>query len=296
MPSKRKSDGPPFEGVPSWMKASLAQWMAPIVRGDEASSSVYGDPHRLEPEPFAMQAQRNLHLTLDWSYGTDSANESLLHQMDEDDDVFLRVIEFALSRIEQGYIGVRASNAVDQLETILREGGSVWEVDRSSYPPSLHRRVTAAAGAAIEVAKTSAGHAGELLVEAWDKAFGRHPDPSTAYGKAIKAVEAAAAPIVLPNDPLATLGKIVPALRAKPSKWQTPFTRSTRIEDASGQSQDLDGVLVLASQMDLLWRNQTDRHGTPNPQRIEQHQAEAAVHQAVALVHLLIGGGLTVGP
>jgi hypothetical protein len=50
------------------------------------------------------------------------------------------------------------------------------------------------------------------LATAWNRAYGRNPDPSGAYRDAIRAVEASAKPIILPADPVATLGKMIAAL------------------------------------------------------------------------------------
>lgn len=65
---------------------------------------------------------------------------------------------------------------------------------------------------------TLPGNASGHLGKAWAAAFDQEPNPSTAYSEAIKAVEAAAIPVVLPNDPLATLGKVVGELRANPAE------------------------------------------------------------------------------
>jgi hypothetical protein len=50
------------------------------------------------------------------------------------------------------------------------------------------------------------GRAGDLLSNAWRSVYGRHPDASSGYRYAVRAVEAAADPVVSPNNASATLG------------------------------------------------------------------------------------------
>jgi hypothetical protein len=89
---------------------------------------------------------------------------------------------------------------------------------------------------------------------------------------------------VLPNDPLATLGKVVGELRAHPQKYSIVFAR-----DASpAKGVTLSPLEVVIAFADSLWSNQTDRHAAGDPQPpapITQAQAELAVNMAVTLVH-----------
>jgi len=114
------------------------------------------------------------------------------------------------------------------------------------------------------------------LAEAWRHAHGRKPHPGTAYREAVRAIEAAARPVIAPNDTTATLGKMIGELRGKPQLFETVFVDTTVIP--------LD---VVRSMMALVWTNQLDRHGTDDervPLHVSQEQAEAAVQTAVALV------------
>lgn len=118
--------------------------------------------------------------------------------------------------------------------------------------------------------------AGEHLRIAWSEAYGRTPDSGKAYLEAVRAVEAAAAPVVIPRDPLPTLGKILTALSDRPEKWVVTLGGSSQ--------QPVDTRAV----MDMLWRSQFDRHGTADenvPMNVSDAEAEAAVHLAALLVH-----------
>jgi hypothetical protein len=113
------------------------------------------------------------------------------------------------------------------------------------------------------------------LTSAWNHAFGRNPDPSRAYAESIKAVEAAAIPVVSPNNSKATLGTVLGDLKAAPQKWQLVLSRPSTTGIAP--------VEVVTHLVSLLWANQTDRHAPVQP--IDQSQAEEAVHIALMLVH-----------
>ena len=84
------------------------------------------------------------------------------------------------------------------------------------------------------------------LRSAWHHVYGRNPNPSTAYRDAVRAVEAAARPVVTPTDDLATLGKMIYDLGVKPEKWGTV----------------IGDVSTVRKMMETIWKSQLDRHGT----------------------------------
>ena len=113
------------------------------------------------------------------------------------------------------------------------------------------------------------------------------PNPSRAYSEAVKAVEEAALPIVLPNDKSATLGKVIGELRATPSAWQCIFARDSKMTHTTA----VTPIEVVIGMLDLIWANQTDRHAPITP--IVQEQAESAVQLALALVELFRSGAIS---
>jgi hypothetical protein len=131
------------------------------------------------------------------------------------------------------------------------------------------------------------GRPGEYLSEAWRQVFGREPNPSSGYGWAVKAVEAAAKPVVLPQDPSATLGKIHPAIREGWKKFAVELGGSAVTQQEKAR--------IVAEMMQLLWKEQLDRHGTDNvdvPLTVSQEQAVAAAHTALLLVELFQTGAV----
>jgi hypothetical protein len=120
------------------------------------------------------------------------------------------------------------------------------------------------------------------LAEAWEELYGLEPNPSAAYGLAIKAVEDAAVPVVSADHAMATLGTVLRRLEEQ-GGWSLPMAR----EDSRAPSRD-----VLASMLRLLWHGQHDRHGgQPSaPGNVAVEEATVAVSLAVTLVNLFESG------
>ena len=115
------------------------------------------------------------------------------------------------------------------------------------------------------------GHAASHLRNAWSKCFGRNSDPKGACREAVEAIEVAAKPVITPDDPVATLGKMCSAIRDKPEKWET--------------DSEFDGsVDTILGMMDMVWKGHY-RHGDENaPLEVSQEAAEMTVQTAVLLV------------
>jgi hypothetical protein len=158
------------------------------------------------------------------------------------------------------------------LEGLLVLGGSLWRVANDGQ--SLERRVdqTATHVAAMLAAQetSSAPH----LSAAWQNCYGRNPNPSRAYSECIKAVEAAAIPLVSPSNAKATLGTVIRDLEASQVHWQLAIV-------GSDGSRSIAAPLVM---LRLLWQGQSDRHGGMSPTVApSQAAAEMAVHLAITL-------------
>jgi hypothetical protein len=107
--------------------------------------------------------------------------------------------------------------------------------------------------------------------------------PDKSFDESIKAVEAAAIPVVTPADPGATLGTIISALSDKPDKW------TVALEPKDG----LDSVAELTRMRRLLWKSHKTQHGeagTGPPKTMSPMEAEAALYLASTLVHWFASG------
>lgn len=163
-----------------------------------------------------------------------------------------------------------------ELKTILHESGSVWTVEDHRGNGYLERRVPASVRSAAEYT-FQLPNGGKRLAEAWGTVFGVDPDPSKGYWLAVKAVEAASRPVIIPNNDAGTLSHVIGELRS--GTWDLPFMR----EHQQTATRD-----VLVSMLQMLWSGEYDRHdGIPNsplPDDMTQEEAEAAVMLAATLV------------
>jgi hypothetical protein len=279
----------PIEGVPRWAQPSLLKWLAPILNAVESQDA--REPLttlQLHSTEFLLLAERRLHLQLDWNHGGRATLESLGKFMDTP-DTFLHVLELAIEHVDLGYSFQQQDMALADLDRILTESGMMWRVDVQDIPTgdtwhghpgfqrvrTLQRRTTPEATDAVQALSRNSPNLAQHMTNAWNYAFGRNPDPRSAYREAILAVEAAAIPIIVPNNAKATLGSVIGEMRAAPQKWQLVLSRSS--------TQQPVPIEVIASMAELLWVNQTDRHG-PVQQPVIQEQAEMAVHLALTLV------------
>ncbi len=225
----------PVEGVPPWARASLVRWLVPVLNAVQKRQYIaFTTRPGIPSTEFLLLAERRLHLTLKWGLGEQAALDDLGNQIAANGELFLQVIELALEHIDLGYSFQEQDAALAELDRILTEAGSVWRVDIQQVESGpewhghkgyrvirkLQRRTSPEVVNALQAMGQSARTAAPHLTSAWNHAFGRNPNPTQAYSEAIKAVEAAAIPIVSPNDRTATLGKVLGQLRSTPQKWQ----------------------------------------------------------------------------
>ena len=273
------------EGLPEWLRPSLARWLNRCV---EDSFQKY--------TPIAVnllhRVERNLQTTLDWSGNDEGAAESLINRaLGPDADFGLEVIDCILAMRGESYGKIsaetdgRISFSIVDLDHILEEGGSAWTVgyDHATERWGLQHRVDATVTQAARHAMGSRTRAADHLKIAWGSAYGRSTDAGKTYLEAVKAVEAAGRSIVLPNNPKATLGQMIAAMRDAPKKWTMRFTDP-------GPSP----IAVVVEMMRLLWTSQVDRHGTDEtqPLSVTLEEARDALHLALTLVQWFESGAI----
>ena len=117
--------------------------------------------------------------------------------------------------------------------------------------------VEESASAAVESAKESAGR---HLAKAWMRVRDLNPDPSVVMTEAIRAVEAAAGPVVTPKEKQFRLGKIVQQLKDR-SSW-------TLVLDARDDGHP-DHRLVLIGMIETLVFAERGRHGGAEPSELQ---------------------------
>lgn len=246
----------PHDGIPPWMHSGVREWVDRCIRSDA----------------YMRRAEQVLRVELDW-VSSRRARNALLSKL-RLPGPGLDLLDYCLYECAEG------PDLSEDLEPILENSGSAWKVGSDSDGHyCLEKRVdrTVEGAARREMAEQS--NAATHLRSAWHHAYRRNPDPSKAYSESIKAVEAAARPVVSPKDQLATLGKMIGVMKATPQKWGTVI----------GAPDDVDTVRMM---MNTIWKGQVDRHGTSDPNRdpVTQPAAEAAVQIGLTLVHLFRTG------
>lgn len=168
--------------------------------------------------------------------------------------------------------------AVQDLAEVLADAGSAYRIDWTER--CLRRRVDPTIEAAVKEAL--ARPAERHLRDAWAATYGRHPDPSKAYDEAVRSVEAASIPVVLPNGERETLGKVLGHLRDAIDKWELAI---------GGRNNGDAGPVV--SMIELLWRGHVGRHaGGPSSRPQTREEAEMAFYLAVTLVQWFTTGAV----
>ena len=249
------------EGVPKWLHESLIHWIGAFVNARWMNNlgSERWDWHTLRA---SMQA---------------ALHEPIPSQIkDIPADVCLNILDYIIR-----YENV-SSNELANLEILLSSGGSIWRVTPQSLEKRVDGTLQLVAESVFETKTRPASH----LKDSWHKAWGRNPDASGAYREAVRAVEAAYAPIVSPRNARATLGTIISDIRNKPSKFRVRLQAD----------EPCDNVEQIAGMLQMLWKSQSDRHGTASedvPLNVRTEEARDAVVLATTLVHLAQQGGFT---
>jgi hypothetical protein len=102
--------------------------------------------------------------------------------------------------------------------------------------------------------------------------------PTRTRHETVRAVEAAAIPVVLPNGSRQTLGKVLSHLRDTRDKWELAI-EGTNAGDTT----------PLVAMIELLWRGHVARHaGGPGFRPQRQDEAQMATH----LVHWFTTGAV----
>lgn len=196
--------------------------------------------------------------------------EQIIYRVRNNEMHALDMLEAVLATCESSH----QEHYMHLANTLFQEGSSKWiAVKNDDGNITLEERVDETMRDAFEDAVSVISKSSDYLKESWIDIFGRNPNPSDGYGKAIKAIEAASWPIILPNDNTATLGKIIGEVGANPNKWASSISEKT----PSTISKSLE------QQMRLVWEGQTNRHGTATPIPESQEAAEQAIIIAVGV-------------
>lgn len=265
------------EGVPDWLLGPLLDWLqdalGPGVVDEVALHvriSLLGTNDRVHALRAALEAR---------ALESEAGRHDVLDAVDH----LLRIYwhELMLPTEMTGLEPVPGSDCLSRLDSLLARAGSAYRV--ASAGRWLERRVDDTVRDAVEYGTKTGDVASRHLANAWSATYGRDPDPTKAYGEAVRAVEAAACPLVLPKDPTPTLGKVIGHLRHASDSW---------VFVIQGKNQ-ATGIAPIVAMLELLWTGQTSRHsGGPETRPQTQDESEAAVHLAATLLQWLTAGFL----
>jgi len=181
----------------------------------------------------------------------------------------LHLVDFVLSR---GAMDGARAQAVNDLLVLGRSKAEVITRSGRWGLRYVIPEATVALAGSLKGSKAS-GH----LNAALNAAYAIEPNPGSAYKSAIKAIEAACLPKVLPNDLGGRLGKVLAHLR---QGGQLDLTLARNDEGAPDTSATLMALLLAISV------GQTDRHVGPKHAPVTLGQARTVVLLAVSLVSL----------
>ena len=245
------------EGIPQGLLSSLIEWLMSIYSESD---------HRRVPRMNRTRV----------SYLERITDRRIVDNYEEDDlDYLLEVLyddsEFAINAADMALQWADSEAAAD-LEEYLVQARSIFCVRKGADDTfQIEYRQPRELSELVEMEARHSDRASEHLRNAWSKCFGLNPDPKGACREAVEAIEVAAKPVIIPDDPVATLGKMCSAIRLKPEKWET--------------DSEFDGsVETILGMMDMVWKGHY-RHGDENaPLEVSQEAAEMTVQTAVLLV------------
>lgn len=265
--------------VSASLRPALQHWLTLATQSDPDTPRRVA--LRLEIEPVVTAPNQHSYLDALRRVGEQHSGPDLL-------DVVHAMLEVHrgpswVTDVQNREVGENYLRLVVELRDDLEDAGSAFTVADNNR--ALVERVDPTVVAAVEQTIDAAPPtAGGLLRDAWRQVYGLHPDSTTGYRDAVRAVEEVACPLVLPNDGAATLGKVIGNLRQGAHLWAFVLV------DRAGA----DTVDPLVGMLDRLWTGQVSRHGGGQKSRDQTTaEAQAAVHLAATVVQLLGAGALT---
>ena len=255
----------PVDGVPDFLWQYAMRWIENALNDDTSIVCGLSIDLRLERAGNYLEYQ-----------GASYAIRACLEETGHDQYTALDVIDWLLGH---GF------GHAQPLEHILKSAGHVLRV--SPDGSRLVERIEPALWDEYEQVTQPDDKASQYMQEAWIFAFGRDPNLSDAWGKAIKAIETLLKPIVSPSDNKATLGKMISVLRQSPDKWECKLP--DREYKAKGETNVKPGIEVFIDALATIGY-QPDRHGSDQPQDVDEATARSVLFLATTVVGWLRDG------
>ena len=255
----------PVDGIPDFLWQYAMRWIENALNDDASIACRLSIDLRLEQAGNYLDYQ-----------GARYAIRACLEEAGHNQIAALDVIDWLLNH---------SYGHADALEYILKSAGHVLRV--SPDGSRLVERIEPTLWDEYEQVTQLDDQASQYMQEAWTLAFGREPNLSDAWGKAIKAIETLLKPIVSPKNNKATLGKMISALRQAPDKWECKLP--DREYKANGEINVKPGIEVFIDALATIGY-QPDRHGSDQPQDVDEATARSVLFLATTVVGWLRDG------
>ena len=272
-PEAERAD--PSEGVPLWLRPSIADWVEDQMKSD--SGWDYAAVRKAERSvqivpPLVKKPTRVWFVN---SHEGDDLLERIRGQ--GNDKMILNLIDYLLRESSEEHR--------NEMDEILKDGKSAWGIGPINGMVGLVRRMEPSFRTTANQAMAGDAQHHRYLQKAWGAAYGRNPQPDTAYSDAVRAVEAAAIPVVRPSRSPPTLGLVIAEIRDHPKQFATRLNPSPPLEP----------IEAVRQMLSLLWKSQWDRHGVDDdvPLTVSQQEAEDALALAVTLVRWFDTGAVS---
>ena len=249
----------PVDGVPDFLWQYAVRWIENAV--DDDASIVCGLSIELRLERAGSYLEYR---------GANYAIRTYLEETQHDQYTVLDVIDWLLGH-GFGY--------AQSLEHILKSAGHVLRVSPDGN--RLVERIDPALWDEYEQVTQLEDQASQYMQEAWTLAFGRNPNVGDAWGRAIKAIETLLKPIVSPKNDKATIGSMTGELRQSPDKWECKLP--DRIYNVNGEINSKRGIEVFIDALATIGY-QPDRHGSDQPQNVDEATARSVLFLATTVV------------
>ena len=271
----QRDDFDPIDGVPTFMRHSIHEWIINAI-----DNAIYDDQ-----QPLVVQIALELRIdelseSIDDLYPGNAVitciQNSSVWGNTYDESRALDVIDWLLGH---------GCGHAQSLEHILKSAGHVLRVSPDGN--RLVERIDPALWDEYEQVTQLDDQASQYMQEAWALAFGREPNLSDAWGRAIKAIETLLKPIVSPKNKKATIGSMTSELRQAPGKWECELP--DRVYNVNGEINSKRGIEVFIDTLATIGY-QPDRHGSDQPQDVDEATARSVLFLATTVVGWLRDG------
>ena len=251
------------DNVPQFMRHGIKGWIQQAINGD----------NRLVAQMALELRIDELSDNIDNFYADDAVIACIQRSGPwdmYDESLALDVIDWLLDH---------GCGHAQSLEHILKSAGHVLRV--SPDGSRLVERIEPTLWDEYEQVTRLDDQASQYMQEAWALAFGRNPNVGDAWSKAIKAIETLLKPIVSPKNNKATIGSMTSELRQAPDKWECKLP--DREYKANGETNVKPGIEVFIDALATIGY-QPDRHGSDQPQDVDEATARSVLFLATTVV------------